>query len=79
MGNFCSADNQENKLLCRNAMIKGQLLETAISALKEIVEPITYMKKRLEPDERLNGQMAVQMANDPEYLKDIAKKTLRDL
>ncbi len=45
-------------------------------ALKEIVSPIEYMRKRLEDGEQLNGQYAIALANDANYLRDIAKKAL---
>lgn len=51
-------------------------------ALKEILYPVRYMQERLEEGMQLNGLAAVQLANDAEYLRDIAKRALatyRDL
>ena len=47
-----------------------------VTALEEIISPIPYMEKRLEEGERLNGLVAVQLAEDAEYLRDIAYKAV---
>lgn len=47
-----------------------------LDALEEIISPIPYMEKRLEEGERLNGTVAVQLAEDAEYLRDIAYKAV---
>ena len=46
------------------------------TALEEIIAPIPFMEKRLEEGERLNGLVAVQLAEDAEYLRDIAYKAV---
>ena len=43
-----------------------------VQALEEISSPIRFMRERLEEGEQLNGVMAVQLAQDAEYLKGIA-------
>ena len=45
-------------------------------ALEEIINPIRFMQERLEEGEQLNGMVAVQLANNAEYLRDIAKAAL---
>lgn len=47
-----------------------------IAALEKIADPITAMKKGLKPGEIINGYYAVQLAKDPEYLKEIARAAL---
>lgn len=47
-----------------------------VEALEEIIYPIRYMQKRLEEGMQLNGLAAVQLAEDAEYLRDIAKRAL---
>lgn len=54
-------------------------LAIAREALKEIVNPIQFMRDRLRADERLNGMMAIQISNNPNYLKEIARKALARL
>lgn len=46
-------------------------------ALEEIVDPIKFMRERLEEGYRLNGSMAIQMADSANYLKEIARKALK--
>lgn len=47
-----------------------------VEALEEIINPVRFMQERLEEGEQLNGMAAIQLAKDPEYLKDIAKAAL---
>lgn len=47
-----------------------------VVALEEIIAPIPFMKKRLQVGEQLNGLVAVQLAEDAEYLRDIAYKAV---
>lgn len=59
--------------------MKSKELETAKLALKEIINPVHYMQERLQKGESLNGLMAIQLAKDPEYLRNIAKKALEEI
>jgi hypothetical protein len=43
-----------------------------VEALEEIIHPVRFMQERLEEGEQLNGMVAVQLAEDAEYLRDIA-------
>lgn len=46
-------------------------------ALNEIANPIRYMRKTAEKEgSKLNSLMALELSNDPHYLKDIALKAL---
>tara|TARA_R110000751_G_scaffold67956_1_gene138455 strand:+ start:2106 stop:2588 length:483 start_codon:yes stop_codon:yes gene_type:complete len=47
-----------------------------VEALEEIVSPVTFMKKRLKSDEKLEGFYAQQLSSDPNYLKQIAARAL---
>ena len=47
-------------------------------ALEEIADPILFMRKRLKPDELLNGMAAAQLADSPCFLRDIARAALED-
>lgn len=52
-------------------------IERLRAALTEIENPIAAMKQRAEAEGgRLNTPMALQMSNDPNYLKQIAKVAL---
>lgn len=53
--------------------------EIAIEALKRIKSPITFMQNELQKDEQLNGQYAIQLANDAKYLQSIAEKALTEI
>jgi hypothetical protein len=50
-----------------------------VEALEEIVSPVTFMKKRLKSDEKLEGFYAQQLSSDPNYLKQIAARALAAL
>jgi hypothetical protein len=51
-----------------------------VAALDEIANPIKHMQIRAEADgAQLNGMMAIQIAKDPEYLKQIAARVLNQL
>lgn len=51
--------------------------DEAIAALDEIVSPILYMTQRLKEGEQLNGPMALALAKDPSYLRQIAERALK--
>lgn len=53
--------------------IKNDVL---VKALERITEPIKHMLSDLKEGEQLNGQYTIQLSNDPEYLKSIARKAL---
>lgn len=54
-------------------------LAECISALKKIANPIDAMQRELPDGARLNGAMATALANDPNYLRDVAKTILQNL
>src|ERR1035441_1962054 len=48
-----------------------------LQALEEIAEPIPFMRKRAEAEGgKLNGQMAVILSDDANFLKSIARAAL---
>ena len=51
--------------------------DAAVEALRDVVDPIGAIKRTMQAGCVLNGQMAMQLSNDPEYLKGIARATLR--
>lgn len=51
--------------------------DAALEALKDIVDPISALKRSMQAVDVLNGQMAYQLSNDPEHLKSVARATLR--
>ncbi len=51
-------------------------LAIATDALSEISNPIVAMRERLEPDQVLDGIVALMLANDPGYSRKIAKDAL---
>jgi len=51
---------------------RDELLE----ALKNITDPIGYMRSKLEAGESLNGHYAIQLANDAQYLRGIAEAAI---
>lgn len=48
-------------------------------ALRDIVNPIEAMKRDIEDGYELNGLLAYELSNDPNYLKDVASKALREI
>lgn len=50
-----------------------------VEALKEIENPISYMRQRAEAEGAVLNEMALHLANDPEYLRSIARATLAAL
>jgi len=52
----------------------------AIDALKKILAPLKYLKAEAELEGvKLNGFMTVQLLNDPNYYKEIAKDAIRKI
>lgn len=48
-------------------------------ALEEIAEPVPFMRKRAEAEgSKLNGQMAVALSDDSQFLKSIARAALAE-
>ncbi len=54
-------------------------LKIAEQALMDIIDPIKAMKRDLKGGYELNGHMAYELSNDPNYLKDSASKALREI
>ena len=54
-------------------------LRIAEQALRDIVDPINAMKRDTEDGYELNGKIAYELSNDPNYLKDVASKALREI
>lgn len=53
--------------------------QRAKEALEEIVNPIKVMRDNLQEGEQLNGGYAAMLANDANYLRNIAKKVLDEI
>lgn len=52
-------------------------LKVAIQALNEIVNPVQFMRIRADASgDKIGGHMANYLANDPHYLREIARKAL---
>lgn len=47
-------------------------------ALSKINFPLKHLCEDCPPDSRVDGPMAVQLANDPNYLKGIAAQAIKD-
>lgn len=48
-------------------------------ALDRIARPIYWMQKEAEENgSKINGRMALEISNDPEYLKSIARTALEN-
>ena len=62
-----------------NARASDAALLVAEKALREVAMPIYAMTNRLSPGENLSGAVAVSLANDPEYLKRIARAALSEI
>lgn len=50
--------------------------EIYLNALKAIARPIQHLQSQLKEGEGLDGIIALQLSNDADYLKGIAKKAL---
>lgn len=50
--------------------------EILITALKKIIDPISFMRSELEEGEQLDGFYANELSNDANYLKNIAKAAM---
>ena len=60
--------------LCGTLVVR---LEAAQQALEEISNPIPFMRKRAEQEGgKLNGQMAVALSDDANFLKSIAREAI---
>lgn len=55
----------------------GVNTDVLVKSLQRIIEPIKYMRDELKEGEQLNGHYAIQLSNDPEYLKGIAREALQ--
>lgn len=63
-----------------NPEIQNKALMIAIDALAEISNPIQYLQvKAASEGASLNGTIAVQLSNDPGYLKGIAESALNEI
>lgn len=51
-------------------------LQVTSQALRDILDPISKMKRQLKADEQLDGIYAIKLSEDPNYLKSIAKNAL---
>lgn len=54
------------------------VMASAFDCLEKIADPIKYMQKQASKDGyTLNGEMAIRLANDPNYLQGIASEFLK--
>jgi hypothetical protein len=53
--------------------------EILINGLNNIIDPVTYLKSKLEEGEKLNGMMIVYYLGKPEFYKEIAQETLKEI
>lgn len=61
-------------------MSENKREEVLIKALNSIVNPLLALEQEAKKDgNKLDGFMAVQLANDPEHLKQIARQALLDI
>jgi hypothetical protein len=51
-------------------------LDVAIQGLRDVVSPLGKFERELAPDERINGQYAYLMMQDPGHLKKTAHDAL---
>ena len=49
-----------------------------LKALRKIANPIKALQDECPPGYKFEGQIAVNIANDPNYYRGLAKKALRD-
>jgi hypothetical protein len=54
--------------------------EIAIEALENIASPIAYLQAEAKKNGAvLDGSKAVELSNDPNFLKQIAEKAIREI
>ena len=58
------------------ADVSDERVRVLREALQDIIDPIAAWKRDLKDGYTLNGAMCVQMANDPETYRNIARKAL---
>lgn len=68
--------NKNFQLICNDCPY--DLLVTS-QALRDIIDPVSKMKRELKSNEQLNGVQAVKLSEDHNYLKSIAKNALEFL
>lgn len=59
-------------------MKEQEKLEIAFKALNDIINPIPSMREDMI-NYRFNGSLAVELSNDPQYLKEIAKDAINEI
>ena len=59
-----------------NFMSVDYKLEIAMQALEDIADPVGAIKRKMNPEERLNGPMAISLSQNHNYLKGIAREAL---
>lgn len=57
----------------------GDLVRHLIQSLRDIADPISKMRRELPEGAQLNGMMAVTLSGDANYLKESARKALREI
>jgi hypothetical protein len=60
-------------------MTDSEKLKIVIQALEDIKDPITAFKRNLKEGDKFDGMMAIQLSNNANYLKEIAKTALMDI
>lgn len=59
--------------------MKADKLETAVQALRDIIDPIGKMRREMPEGHTLSGSYAAMMAESAEHLRGIAREALRKL
>lgn len=67
---------ERDRLTAANTKLAEEI-ERLRKALEEIANPIEFMRKRLKEGEQLNGQYAVMLSQDHNFLKSIAKDAFK--
>ena len=53
--------------------------EMAVQALRDIINPIGAVRRELKPGEKIEGCMAILLANDANHLKNIARQAINKI
>ena len=62
--------------MIRSSQVLQRLYHIAKEGLEDVAQPIQALERTLEDGAKLDGSQAVQLANDPVYLREQAQKSL---
>lgn len=59
--------------------VEAEQYKIAIQALKDIIDPVSFLKSKLKEGETLNGMYLIRLLDDPTFYQKLAIEALKKI